>query len=71
MELNQMDLYLNKEKPDFKDIRKEWILLLFGSVTSLSRLTKVLNLSPRKLSGVLREADVDNGLELFALVMVG
>jgi hypothetical protein len=23
MELNQMDLYLNKEKPDFKDIGKE------------------------------------------------
>jgi hypothetical protein len=48
--------------------------LLLGSITSLSRLTRVLNLSPRKLSGVLRE--VDNGLELigielFPLVMVG
>lgn len=39
-------------------------------------MTKVLNLSPRKLSGVLREADDDNGLvfigfELFPLANVG
>jgi len=50
--------------------------VLFGSVTSWSRLTKVLNLSPRKPSGVLREADDDNGLELigfelFPPVIVG
>jgi hypothetical protein len=54
-------------------------VLLFGSGTSLSRLTNVLNLSPRKLSGVLREADNDdddNGLEFegfafISLLMVG
>ncbi len=54
-------------------------VLLFGSGTSLSRLTNVLNLSPRKLSGVLREADNDdddNGLEFegfafISLPMVG
>ncbi len=44
-----------------------------GSVTSLSRLTNVLNLSPRKLSGVLREADNDdddNGLELIGFAFI-
>jgi len=50
--------------------------VFFGSVTSWSRLTNVLNLSPRKLSGVLREADDDNGLvfigfELFPVANVG
>jgi hypothetical protein len=44
-------------------------LLLFVSVTSLSRLTKLLKFSPRKLSGVLRDADNadGNGLGLFEL----
>ncbi len=49
------------------------VLLLFGSGTSLSRLTRVLNLSPRKLSGVLREADNDDddiGLELVGFAFV-
>ena len=41
-------------------------LLFLGCVMSLLRSTRVLNLSPRKLSGVLREADVaaENGLVL-------
>ena len=39
----------------------------------MSRLTRVLNLSPRKLSGVLREADNDDddtGLELNGFAFV-
>jgi hypothetical protein len=48
------------------------VFLLFVSVTSLSRLTKLLNLSPRKLSGVLRKADVadGNGLVLFGFELL-
>ncbi len=48
-------------------------ILLLVSGTSLSRLTRVLNLSPRKLSGVLREVDNDDddiGLELVGFAFV-
>ncbi len=65
-----MDWYLKKKG---YNINAQKNLLLLGSVTSLSRLTNVLNLSPRKLSGVLREADNDdddNGLELIGFAFI-
>ena len=52
--------------------REDCLKLLFVSVTNWSKLTKLVNLSPRKLSGVLREVDNkddDVGLELIAFAL--
>lgn len=71
MVLHQMDSYLKRKRKRFEE--NEENVLLFGSVTNWSKLTNVLNLSPRKLSGVLREADneeVDTGLELIGFEFI-
>ena len=64
-------LVSEKKRKRFEE--NEENVLLFGSVTNWSKLTNVLNLSPRKLSGVLREADneeVDTGLELIGFEFI-
>ena len=69
--LYQMDWYLKRNESVQENFEKD--ALPFGSVTSWSRFTNVLNLSPRKLSGVLRDADneeAETGLELMAFEFI-